>query len=172
MNTMAGCLITAISVVLITATMLGARAPDAEAEKAITTFYTRYLTACGDSWYAEITFAIAGKGTPRLLNIQSLAVTLLPDNLNQVDALYGIAWRGRAILASPFREYDPQQHAWSAWQQGAVPIEPCLHDLLNYELLVSASKHLGQWQIRFPTHAPQIGITIRFGYIDCAMLPH
>src|SRR5882724_11774284 len=162
MNTVTSRIITGISVVLVTSAMLGACAPDSEAEKAITTFYNRYLTKCGDSWYADITFAIAEKGTPRFMNIQSLAVTLLPDKLHTVDALYGIEWRGRAILGSPFREYDQQQHAWSAWKQGTVPLEPYLHDLLNYELLVSAIKNLGQWNIRFPTHAPQMGITLNW----------
>jgi len=172
MNTVTSSLIIGISVVLITSAMLGARAPDSEAEKAITTFYHRYLTKCGDSWYADITFAIAEKGTPRLINIQSLAVTLIPDKLSKVDALYGIEWRGCAILASPFREYESQQHAWSAWKQGTVPIEPYLHDLLNYELLVCAMKQLGQWTPRFPTHAPQRGITINFRAIDCTRLPN
>jgi hypothetical protein len=172
MNTVTSRIITGIFVVVITSSMLGARAPDAEAEKEITTFYNRYFTKCGDRWYADITFAISKKGTPRLMNIHSLAVTLIPDQLNTVDALYGIEWRGRALLGSPFREYDQQKHSWSAWQQGTVPIEPYLHDLLNYELLVSAIKNLGQWNIRFPTHAPQMGITISFRPIDCAMLPH
>ena len=172
MNTVTSGIITGIVVMVVTSSILGARAPDSEAEKEIATFYNRYLTKCGDSWYADITFAIAEKGTPRFMNIQSLAVTLLPDKLHTVDALYGIEWRGRAILGSPFREYDQQQHAWSAWKQGTVPLEPYLHDLLNYELLVSAMKNLGQWNIRFPTHAPQKGITIHFRSIDCAMLPH
>src|SRR5882724_2071197 len=104
MNTMTSRIITGLFVVVITSSMLGARAPDSEAEQAITTFYNRYLTKCGDSWYAEITFAIAEKGTPRLMNIRSLAVTLMPDKLHTVDALYGIEWRGRAILGAPFRE--------------------------------------------------------------------
>jgi hypothetical protein len=172
MNTVTSSLITGISVVVITSSMLAARAPDVEAEKEITAFYNRYLTKCGDSWYAEITFAIAEKGTPRLMNIQRLAVTLMLDKLNKVDALYGIEWRGRAILDSPFRQSDRQKHSWSEWKQGSVPIEPYLHDMLNYELLVSALKNLGHWNIRFPTHAPQWGITIHFRPIDCAMLPH
>ena len=172
MNTVTSSIIAGIFVVVITSSMLGARALDVEAEKEITTFYNRYLVQCGDSWYAEITFAISEKGTTRLINIHRLAVTLIPDNLNKVDALYGIEWRGRAILGSPFREYDQQQHSWSEWKQGTVPIEPYLHDMLNYELLVSAMKNLGQWNFRFPTHAPQRGITIKFGPIDCAMLPH
>jgi hypothetical protein len=171
MNTMTSRIITGLFVVVITSSMLGARAPDSEAEQAITTFYNQYLTKCGDSWYAEITFAIAEKGTPRLMNIRSLAVTLMPDKLHTVDALYGIEWRGRAILGAPFREYDQQQHSWSAWKQGTVPIEPYLHDILNYELLVCAMKQLGQWNIRFPTHAPQTGITLHFRPIDCARLP-
>jgi len=172
MNPMTSSIITGLVVVVITSSMLGARAPDSEAEQAITTFYNRYLTKCGDSWYAEITFAVAEKGTPRFMNIRSLAITLMPDKLHKVDALYGIEWRGRAILSSPFRQYDQQQHSWSAWKQGTVPIEPYLHDILNYELLVSAMKSLGQWNMRFPTHAPQMGITINFRPIDCAMLPN
>lgn len=171
MNTVTSSIITGIFVVVITSSMLGARAPDVEAEKEITTFYNRYLVQCGDSWYAEITFAISEKGTPRLINIHRLAVTLIPDKLNKVDALYGIEWRGRAILGSPFRQYDQQKHSWSEWKQGTLPIEPYLHDILNYELLVSAVKNLGQWNMRFPTHAPQMGITINFRPIDCAMLP-
>src|SRR5262245_24478981 len=172
MNKVTSSIITGIFVVVIASSMLGARAPDVEAEKAIITFYDRYLVQCGDSWYADLTFALSEKGTPRLINIHRLAVTLMPDKLNKVDALYGIEWRGRAILDSPFREYDHQKHSWSEWKQGTVPIEPYLHDILNYELLVSAMKNLGQWNFRFPTHAPQRGITIKFGPIDCAMLPH
>src|SRR5262245_35689700 len=147
MNTVTSRLITGLFVMVLTSSMLGARAPDSEAEKEITTFYHRYLTKCGDSWYADITFAIAEKGTPRLMNIQSLAVTLIPDKLHTVDALYEIEWRGRAILEAPFREYDQRQQAWSAWKQGTVPVDPYTHDVLNYELLVSAMKQLGQWNI-------------------------
>jgi hypothetical protein len=172
MNTVTSGIITGIVVMVVTSSILGARAPDSEAEKEIATFYNRYLTKCGDGWYADITFAIAAKGTPRLMNIHSLAVTLMPDKLTKVDALYGIEWRGHAILGAPFREYDQQQHAWSAWKQGTVPLDPYLHDLLNYELLVCAMKNQGQWAIRFPTHAPQTGITIHFRPIDCAMLPN
>jgi hypothetical protein len=172
MNTVTRSLIIGISVVLITSAVLGARAPDSEAENEIMTFYHRYLTKCGDSWYADITFAMSGKGTPRFINIQRLAVTLMPDKLHTVDALYGVEWRGRAILASPFREYDPQHQSWSAWTPGRVPIERYPHEILNYELLVCALKTQGQWTIRFPTHAPQRGITITFGAIDCARLPN
>ena len=149
-----------------------ARAPDSEAEKEITTFYSRYVTKCGDSWYAAMTFAMSGKGTPRLMNLQRLAVTLLPDHLNTVDALSGVEWRGRAILDSPFREYDPQHQSWSAWTQGRLPIDRYPHEILNYELLVCASKTQGQWDIRFPTHAPQRGTTIHFRSVDCTTLPH
>ena len=167
-------LIIAMSGVLITAAMLGARAPDAEAEKAITSFYHRYLTKCGDSWYADITFTMAGsgQGPPRFIHLQRLAVTLMPDHLTTVDALYGIEWRGRAILDALFRAYDPQQQSWSAWQQGRLPIERYPHEILNYELLVCALKSQGQWTIRFPTHAPQRGITINFRSIDCTKLPN
>jgi hypothetical protein len=172
MKTVTSSLIAGFFVVVITSAVLDARAPDSEAEQAITSFYNRYLTNCGDSWYADITFAVSGKGTPRLVNIGSLAVTLMPDELHTVDALYGIEWRGRAILSAPFREYDRQRQSWSAWKQGAVPIEPYTHDVLNYELLVSATKRLGQWTIQFPTHAPQTGITLHFGSVDCAALPH
>src|SRR5919109_2396881 len=51
MNTVTRSLIIGISVVLITSAVLGARAPDSEAENEIMTFYHRYLTTCGDSWY-------------------------------------------------------------------------------------------------------------------------
>jgi hypothetical protein len=172
MNTVTSSLITGLFVVVITSAALDARAPDSEAEQAIMSFYNRYLTNCGGSWYADITFAVSGKGIPRLVNIHSLAVTLMPDKLHTVDALYGIVWRGQAILSNPFREYDWQKQSWSAWKQGTVPVEPYTHDVLNYELLVSAMKQLGQWTIRFPTHAPQTGITIHFSPVDCASLPH
>lgn len=172
MNTVTSGIITGIFVMVITSSILGARAPDLEAEKEIATFYNRYLTKCGDSWYADLTFAMSGKSIPRFINIQRLAVTLMPEKLNTVDALYGIEWRGRAILDSPFREYDPQQHAWSAWTQGRLPIERYPHEILNYELLACALKNQGQWNIRFPTHAPQRGITIHFRSIDCTRLPN
>jgi hypothetical protein len=75
MTTLTRSLIIGISVVLITSAVLGARAPDSEAEQAITTFYHRYLTTCGDSWYAAITFAISGKGTPRFIATSSPSPT-------------------------------------------------------------------------------------------------
>jgi hypothetical protein len=96
MNMVTSSIITGLFVVVITSPMLGARAPDSKAEQATTTFYNRYLTKCGDSWYAEITFAIAEKGTSRFMNIRSLAVTLMPDKLHTVDALYGIGEHGDA----------------------------------------------------------------------------
>ena len=61
MNKVTSSIITGIFVVVIASSMLGARAPDVEAEKEIITFYNRYLVQCGDSWYADITFALPRK---------------------------------------------------------------------------------------------------------------